>query len=47
MSNPQWSTEQVQHGDPLMGADLLASGMASEIAMSAEHRVPGHLLCFK
>jgi len=47
MSNPQWSTAQVQHGDPLIGTDLTASGMESGIAMSAEHCVPGHLLCSK
>lgn len=45
MSNPQWSTAQVQHGDPLMGTDLAASGTESGIEMSAERRVPGHLLC--
>ncbi|KAK2523705.1 hypothetical protein Q9966_012002 [Columba livia] len=40
MSNPQWSTAQEQHGDPLIGTDLAASGMESGIAMSAECGVP-------
>lgn len=26
MSNPEQSTAQVQHGDPLIGADIAASG---------------------
>lgn len=47
MSNPQWSTAQEQHGDPLIGTDLAASGMESGIAMSAECGVPGHLLYCK
>lgn len=35
---------EVRHG---MIPDLAVSGMESGIAMSAEHRVPGHLLCCK